>query len=169
MESRPVPWSRLWTTPLRAGSEMGTASFAQTSFLGGEWSPQMQGRFDREDYRTGLNVCLNVIPIEEGAAPRRSGTRLGGITRSGQYAVLREYHVDSAQPYDIELAEGHLRLWRAGADLVTEPGFGVTGISTDDPAVFTVFGHGYSTGDQAIFTVENVTTYAGIDQLLGRQ
>ena len=77
---------------------MGHASFSQVSFLGGEWSKQMQGRFDRDDYRTGLNVCLNIVPIEEGSAPRRSGTRLGGTTRNGAYGVLREYHVNDAQP-----------------------------------------------------------------------
>ena len=86
---------------------MGTASFSQNSFLGGEWSPQMQGRFDRPDYRTGMNLCLNIIPIEEGAAPRRSGTRLGGVTRSGNYGVLREYNVDQEQPYDLELTAGN--------------------------------------------------------------
>ena len=148
---------------------MGTASFAQTSFLGGEWSKQMQGRFDREDYRTGLNLCQNVIPIEEGAAPRRSGTRLGGITRNGAYAVLREYNVDQAQPYVLELSEDKLRFWKAGAQLCTHAGTSVTGISTASSAVFTSSGHGMSTGDQCLFTLESATTYAGIDQVLGRQ
>lgn len=148
---------------------MGTASFAQLSFLGGEWSPQMQGRFDRDDYRTGLNLCENIIPIEEGAAPRRSGTRLGGVTRNGDYAVLREYNVDQEQPYDIELTAGHLRLWQAGAELVTHPGTAVTAISSANPAVFTSTAHGLTTGDQVIFTLASATTYAGIAQVLGRQ
>lgn len=148
---------------------MGTASFSQNSFLGGEWSPQMQGRFDRPDYRSALNLCLNVIPIEEGAAPRRSGTRLGGVTRSGAYAVLREYHVDQRQPYLVELTAGHLRLWQAGANLVTHPGTNVSGISSADPAVFTSIAHGLATGDQVIFTLESASSYAGISQIIGRQ
>jgi hypothetical protein len=94
---------------------------------------------------------------------------MGGVTRNGSYGVLREYHVDEAQPYDIELTAGYLRLWRAGAQLVTEPGLDVADISTDDPADFYVPGHGYSTGDQVICTLEGATTYAGIDQILGRQ
>lgn len=148
---------------------MGTASFAQTSFLGGEWSKQMQGRFDREDYRTGLNLCQNIIPIEEGAAPRRSGTRLGGITRNGAKAVLREYHVDQEQPYVIELTALKLRIWQAGGQLVTHAGTSVTGISSANPAVFTSAGHGLTTGDQVVFTLGSATTYAGISQILGRQ
>lgn len=129
----------------------------------------MQGRFDRPDYREGMNKCLNIIPIEEGAAPRRSGTRLGGVTRNGAYGVLREYNVDQAQPYDIELTASWLRLWRAGAELVTLPGTAVSNISSANPAVFTSAGHGLSTGDQVIFTLESATTYAGIAQVLGRQ
>lgn len=148
---------------------MGTASFVQNSFLGGEWSPQMQGRFDRPDYRTGLNLCTNIIPIEEGAAPRRSGTRLGGVTRSGAYGVVRTYNVDQRQPYNIELTDGFLRLWQAGASLITHPGTAVSGISSADPAEFTSTAHGLTTGDQVLFTLTSATSYAGISQVLGRQ
>src|SRR5258706_3861198 len=148
---------------------MGTASFAVNSFLGGEWSPQMKGRFDQPDYRTGLNVCLNVTPIEEGSAPRRSGTRLGGVTRSGAYAVIREYHIDQAQPSLIGRTAGHLRIWQAGASLVTSPLSAVSGISSANPAVFTSTTHGLHVGDQVIFTLAAATTYAGISQILGRQ
>jgi len=148
---------------------VGKASFAQNSFLGGEWSPQFQGRFDREDYRTGMNQCLNVIPIEEGAAPRRSGTRLGGPTRFGRYAVLREYNVDQAQPYDIELTDSHLRLWVSGAGLVTNTETIILSVSAANPGVFTSLSHGMSTGEQAIFTLTSALTYAGIAPLLGRQ
>jgi hypothetical protein len=96
----------------------------------------MQGRFDLPDYRTGMNVCLNIIPIEEGAAPRRSGTRLGGVTRSGAYGVLREYNVDQEQPYDIELTEA-IAAVAGRRELVTHPGTPVSAISSANPAVFT--------------------------------
>jgi hypothetical protein len=148
---------------------MGTASFSQTSFLGGVWSKQMQGRFDLPDYRTGMNVCLNIVPIEEGSAPRRSGTRLGGVTRSGAYGVLREYHVDQEQPYNIELTAGHLRIWQAGGTLVTHPGTPISAISSVADPEFTSVSHGLIVGDQVIFTLSSATSYAGISQVLGRQ
>lgn len=129
----------------------------------------MQGRFDRPDYREGMNVCLNTIPTEEGPATRRSGTRLGGSTRNGAYAVLREYHVNQAQPFDIELTEGHLRLWQADAGLVTHAATAVSAISSASPAVFTSVAHGLVTDDQVLFTLESATSYAGIAQVLGRQ
>ena len=150
---------------------MGTASFAQTSFLGGEWSKQMQGRFDREDYRTGMNLCLNIVPIEEGAAPRRSGTRLGGSTRYGNFGVLREYSVNQSQPYVLELTSHALRVWRSNAGLVVEgTPITISAISQTNPAVFTSAGHGLSSFDHVIFTRDTVTgSYAGISQLFGRQ
>lgn len=148
---------------------MGKASFMQASFLGGEWSPQMQGRIDNPEYRSALNLCFNVIPTEEGAATRRSGTRLGGPTRSGAFAVLREFNVDASQPFDVELTAGHLRLWKAGAGIVTDSLTAITGISSATPAVFTAISHGLATGDQVVFDLGSATSYAGISQVLGRQ
>ncbi len=146
---------------------MGVASFSQTSFLGGEWSKQMQGRFDREDYRTGLNICLNLIPTEEGCLTRRPGTQLGGVTRGGLPAALLRYGIDGANPYNIELTDGHLRLWQSGAGLVTLEGTLVTAVSATDPATFTAAAHGLVGGDQVIFTVEAATYYGGVSVVLG--
>jgi hypothetical protein len=130
----------------------------------------MQGRFDRDDYRQGMNVCLNIIPIEEGAAPRRSGTRLGGPTRNGAVAVLREYNVNGSQPLDLELTAGHLRVWVAGgALLLTGSAIVITAISSANNAVFTSAAHGLLTADQVIFTITSATSYAGISQVLGQR
>ena len=147
------------------------AAFIQTSFLGGEWAPQYQGRADDQEYRTGMNVCLNVIPTEEGAAYRRPGTVLGGPTRSGAYGVLREFDFNSALPFNIELTAGHLRLWASGAGLVVHPtAVQVSGVSNANPAVVTTSGaHGLATGNQVLFTAEGVTAYSGVYQLLQRQ
>ena len=38
---------------------MAAATFAQTSFHGGEWSQFYQGRFDLPGYKTAMSVCLN--------------------------------------------------------------------------------------------------------------
>jgi hypothetical protein len=91
------------------------------------------------------------------------------VTRSGAYGVLREYHVDQEQPYDIELTAGHLRIWQAGGTLVTHPGTPVSAISSVADPVFTSVSHGLIVGDQVIFTLSSATSYAGISQVLGRQ
>lgn len=133
---------------------MGDASFTQSSFLGGEISPYMQGRFDRQDYRSALNVCLNALPVEEGAWTRRPGTRRLAKTRKGKFGVLREFHFAEQQPYDLEFTGGHLRMF-AGTSLVTDGLLGkveIAGISSASPAVVTTRQpHGMTTLDEVQF------------------
>ena len=62
---------------------MANASYVQPNFLGGEISQFAQGRFDRPDYRTSLNVCLNAFPAEIGPWVRRPGSACAGTTRGG--------------------------------------------------------------------------------------
>jgi hypothetical protein len=150
---------------------MGKASFYQASFLGGEWSKQFQGRADRDDYRTALNVCLNIIPLEEGAAARRPGTKLGGPTRSGAPGVLREFYFDEAAPFTVELTGGHLRLWQNGAGVVVNsPGSLITGIPVTYPLVLsTAAPHQLTSGDQGICTIGSTSSFATLAAILGRQ
>lgn len=135
---------------------MGDASFLQTSFLGGEWSPLVQGRAEDPAYRTGLNVCNNVIPIEEGAAARRPGIRMIAATRSGKYAVMRAFHFAQAHPYVLELTEGHLRYLSAPGLVVESAGSQlVSAVSGANPTVITTAAaHGWSTGDQVLFDLD---------------
>lgn len=137
---------------------MGDASFLQTNFLGGEWSPYAQGRADKETYRTGLNICTNGLPVEEGAWVRRSGTLFAATTRSGLAGVLREFHFTQAQSYNMEFTDGHMRLF-SGLSLVLELQAGVVAISSASPAVVVTSGaHGYTTADQVQFAVTPAIT-----------
>lgn len=151
---------------------MGDASFVQPSFLGGEWSPIIQGRMDRPDYRTGLNLCRNGIPVEEGSWTRRPGTRTLAHTRSGAAGFLRTFHFSETAPYAMEFTTGHLRLY-AGPDLVLQDNtFTVTDVSAASPAEITTSGdHGWTTADQVKFLIPTAgtTSFAGVSQLLGRQ
>lgn len=134
---------------------MPDASYLQSSFLGGEWSPLVQGRMDRQDYRTGLNVCRNGIPIEEGSWTRRPGTRYVSATRSGRKAVLRSFHFAQGRPYNIELTQNHLRLM-AGPGLVVNSSEQnmVTAVSGNPGAITTGAAHGWATNDQVQFHID---------------
>lgn len=129
------------------------ASFVQSSFHGGAWSRAMQGRYDRPDYRTALNVCLNSFPIETGAWTRRPGFRHAGITRSGAAGRLIKFDFQEAAPYNLEFTDGYMRAW-SGPDIVTaNDSIGVTSISTANPAVMqTAVSRGWVTGNQGYFT-----------------
>lgn len=149
---------------------MPRATYTQSSFLGGEWSPQTQGRFDREDYRTGMNVCRNVVPNEEGSGPRRPGTRFLATTRSGAEAVLREFHFDQAAPYLLEFSASHLRFFASRALVLKNEAQTVLAISTATPAVVTVgAADGWTTGDQVSFILQPNTVFAGVGVLINRQ
>ena len=133
---------------------MADASFLQTSFLGGEWGPYAQGRADKEQYRTALNVCYNGLPVEEGAWARRPATVFAATTRNGAQGLLREFAFNQAQPVTLEFTAGHMRMF-SGLSLVLELPHGVAAISSAAPAVVTTpVAHGYSTGDQVQFSLQ---------------
>lgn len=151
---------------------MADASFLQTSFAGGEWSAYAQGRMDDQDYRTGLNVCYNALPLEQGAATRRPGTMLAAATRKGVAGVLRAFDFQQSTPYNLELTAGHLRFVVANnLALETAGEQFVIGVSSANPAeITTLHNHGWSTGDEvqfAIATGEDINT--SLAPLLGRE
>lgn len=133
------------------------ASFIQSSFLGGEWSPFAQGRFERPDYKTAMNVCLNTIPLEEGCAARRPGERFLGTTRRGNPGKLIAVDFIAAAPYNMEFTDGHLRFWGSVLDgsitrVTTNTDVVVSSISTANPAVATIgTARSWATDDQISF------------------
>lgn len=150
---------------------MPSASFIQTSFLGGEWSVYGQGRGDLEQYRTACNLCYNYIPLEVGAATRRPGTTFCATTRNGAAGVLRQFHFSQNAPYNMEFTDGHMRLF-AGRSLLLQLQHVVATISAANPAVVgTPVAHGYTTGDQVQFNATPVpgTSPLGPAPLFNRQ
>jgi hypothetical protein len=114
---------------------MADASYVQSSFLGGEVSQFFQGRYDRPDYRTFMNVCSNGHPVEAGAWTRRAGTMFAGTTRGGARGRTVKFDFQAVAPYTIEFTDGWLR-FRAGTQwAITNDSVGVTAISAANPAV----------------------------------
>lgn len=130
---------------------MPDAAYSQNSFLGGEWSKKAQGRFELPVYRTAMNVCLNTIPIESGAATRRSGTRFLAPTRNGVEGRLISFDFQQSSPYNMEFTTGYLRFF-SGANLVTtNDDQAIASISTANPAkLATALAHGWSSGNQVM-------------------
>jgi hypothetical protein len=149
---------------------MPDASYSQTSFLGGEWSPYYQGRTDHPRYKTAMNVCLNGYPIEEGAWLRRTGTKFKATTRNGTEGKLLAFAYNETLPFDLEFTDGHLRIFN-GDDLVLETPVGViTSISTANPALLTMgTAQSWSTGDQIEILVTGAGTAPALAGLVNRQ
>jgi hypothetical protein len=148
----------------------GDASFVQESFLGGEWSPLAQGRMSLPGYKIAMKVCLNAIPLEEGACNRRSGTRFCATTRNGNPGRLIKFAPQQTTPYNVEFTDGHVRFFFGpllvfGSDVAT-----VTNISTANPAVVTVATPpAWSNGNQVGFLFQSAQATADCAILRNRQ
>lgn|GEM_PF-2552997 len=148
---------------------MGDASYNQPAFTGGEWSPNAQGRIDDKRYRTAMNVCLNVIPVEEGAAPRRPGTAFICTTREGLKGRILPFDFTDAAVFTMELTDSHLR-FLAGRGLVFDGVQTVTDVSAGNPALVTVPSTAnWSTGDTVQFLFQSTTSAATGAILRNRQ
>src|SRR5271166_5680827 len=137
---------------------MAETSYVQPSFLGGEWSQSIQGRTDRPDYRTALNVCLNAFPVETGAWCRRPGFQLAGTTLGGHPGRVIKFDFQQMSPYTMEFTDGFLSFWSGVARVTTNDSQTITSLSTASPALLTVpVATTWATGDQGFFTNLGVT------------
>lgn len=141
---------------------MPRGNFMQTSFLGGEWSPFSQGRTDEEAYYRGLDVCLNFIPTDTGALPRRPGTRFSAHAKAHTGSIrLVDFVAEVGDALTLELTAGFLRAHRAGSLLTDDNPPEVASISAASPAVVgTLTAHGWSTGDTVVFPQLNTSAAA---------
>lgn len=113
---------------------MADASYLIPNFLGGEISPFAQGRVDKPDYRTSLNVCLNGFPDEIGTWTRRPGTIHASHTRAGRAGRKIKFDFEQANAVTLELTDGYLR-FRSGATLLgTNDTVSVVSVSAANPA-----------------------------------
>jgi hypothetical protein len=146
------------------------ASYAQTSFLGGEISQWAQGQYDRPEYKISLAKASNILIVDEGAAPRRPGFQFLGTTRDGAPGRVMPFDFSESTPYNMEFTDGSLRFWN-GTNLVTSNDSQmVASVSSASPAVFTLpLAVTWQTGDQVYFTFANPAVAVAGAVLLNRQ
>ena len=130
---------------------MARASYAQSSFQGGEWSLTSQGRFELPTYRTSMAVCLNGLPLEEGAWTRAPGSLYETHTRGGVAGRLITWSFKQSLPYTIEFTNGFMRFHTGTRPAMTNDQQAVLAISTANPAVVHTGTHGWTTGGTVMF------------------
>jgi len=142
---------------------MARTSFMQSSFLSGELSAFSQGRSSAavgdaisgvHDYYSGMNLCLNYIPTDEGALVRRSGFRFSAEARASTVQLIPFLTAgeNGGDSLICELTAGVLRFHANGTLRTDLPHNTVVGISTATPAVVeTLTAHGYTSGDTILF------------------
>lgn len=93
---------------------------ALTSFMAGEISPMLLGRFDTQHYQFGLETCENFVPAPEGPLVKRMGfeyIRDAAPTASW----LTPFRFSVTQEYVIEWSAAKLRFFTNGGRVETAP------------------------------------------------
>lgn len=148
---------------------MASASFMQTSFLGGEWSPYYQGRADSPKYRIAMNVCFNGVLLEEGVWTRRPGSKFLATTRHGVPGRIIPYTFNEQFPYTLEFTDGHLRFYN-GTNLLLQPDIAnLLSVTSDSPSVFSTTATDWVAGDLIEFVFNSVGDSADAAVLQNRQ
>lgn len=130
---------------------MGSTSYTQNSFLGGEWGPFAQGKSNTEEYYSGMNLCLNYLPTDEGALTRRGGFRFSAEARANDVRLI-EFLTAAGDSLICEITAGKLRFHVDGGLHYALATVGVTSFSSGTPTVVTTdSAHGWATGDTVIF------------------
>ena len=144
---------------------MGRASEAQHAFNAGELSTLMLGRQDLTKYASGLFVCLNTIPLTQGAWTRRPGLAfLHQAKHHDKVSRVFPFQYSVTQTYTLEFGEQYIRFFTAHG-ILTQAGQSITGISNAATAVLSYSGADtYANGDRVI-----VTGVAGMTQVNNRE
>ena len=91
----------------------------QSSFAGGEVSPDMWGRDDHQKYAVSAKTMENFIPHPYGGASNRPGSRLVcEVKDSSKKVKLLPFQFSVEQAYIIEAGENYLRYIKDGGQIV---------------------------------------------------
>jgi hypothetical protein len=94
-----------------------------TSFNAGEWAPTLEGRVDLAKYPASCKKLENFIPLVEGPAERRGGTRfVVEVKDSGKRAWLRRFEFSATQAFMIEFGDQYIRFCADHGQLEASPG-----------------------------------------------
>ena len=127
-----------------------------TSSASGELSPELYGRVDLDKWHAGLSVCRNMVVNYKGGAYSRGGTAFVGVCKQAASASSNpprniEFTFSIFQSYVLEFGDNYMRVIANGA-YVTEAPLSIASITNANPAVMTVPGNGYSSGDWLYLT-----------------
>lgn len=126
---------------------MAQAAIILSSFNGGEWSPDLDGRVDNDFYNSSCSSLINFFARVQGPAFKRSGMRYVTRTKfNDRRAKMVRFQFSNTQTYFLEFGHNYMRVFRNHAPVV-DPGLNILGITQANPGVVTISAHGYTTGD----------------------
>lgn len=99
---------------------MGTASPIQTNFNGGELSPTVEGRVDINKYTNGCYRMRGFIPLVQGPARRRSGTRfVAEVKNSANRTWLVPFKFSDDVAFVLEFGDQYIRFYTNHGQLLS--------------------------------------------------
>lgn len=134
-----------------------------SNFSGGEVSEEIFGRYDSELYKNALRRCQNFFSLTQGAAQYRGGFSYVHPTRLQQVARTERFKYNDEQVYILEFTDSKLRIYEDASVTLNSSSKNITGITQDDPGVFTCATHGFSTNDEIY-----IAGVVGMTELNGR-
>ena len=82
------------------------------SFSSGELSRLFDGRVDLEEYPSGCRLIENFIPLIEGPAERRGGTRfVREVKDSTDRCAFLRFEFNTEQAYTLEVGDQYMRFY----------------------------------------------------------
>jgi hypothetical protein len=82
-----------------------------SSFNAGELSPNVEGRVDIAKYGNGAKLLENFIPLIQGPAKRRAGTRFVADVKGYNKAWLVRFEFNTQQAYVLEVGDQYIRFY----------------------------------------------------------
>jgi hypothetical protein len=148
---------------------MARSAHHQSAFLGGEWSPLAQGRSDLPGYKQAMNVCVNGMPIEEGAWTRRSGFQFIAPTRNRLIAKLLPF-LSTTASYLLEFTNLNVRLFAGTSPLFTtnHPTVNTSALSAQFLTLGVTSASGFVVGDDVMLWAPPTLDYAAIGPFRNR-
>ena len=144
---------------------MARASESQHATNAGELSTLLLGRQDLQKYAAGLFVCLNAVPLAQGAWTRRPGTAfLHQCKFHDKLARVLPFQYSVTQTYVLEFGHQYIRFF-ADHGILTQTAQNISAVTNANPAVLTYVGADtYANGDRVY-----VTGVLGMTQLNNRE
>ena len=132
---------------------MPKASPLQESFLSGELSPFTFGRVSSDRYKEGLEICLNYLPLLQGALTRRPGSYfVCEVNDSEKDTIIQRFEFSTTQAYILEFGDLYVR-FVANHGQVVETGQAITGATNANPCVITYSGaDNFANGDEVVIS-----------------
>ena len=92
---------------------MPRTTLALTSFVGGEFSPLLDGRTDFDKYSSGVKKLENFLVRPQGAATRRVGTQfIAEVKDSSKKTRLIPFEFNTQQTYILEFSDQYIRFYK---------------------------------------------------------